>query len=211
LEDGVQKAFSGYTTIEAVVAVVRTLPPGWETAYEKRSEKALVIGDPLPDPFNATPKESAVILERGSGVFRQPTSEVQSPKRQRPLILVAEDDGDQRDILEMVIKEARYDVISAKDGADALAKIQKELPDLIITDLMMPRMDGRELVAHVKANPRLNKIPVMVLTVVSDVEKEYALLNCGAEEYCEKTVQRRILLKRVENLLKRFAGKGAAV
>ena len=67
----------------------------------------------------------------------------------------------------------------------------------------MPKMDGSDLVKRLKNDSKLKEIPILVLTVISDVDKEYALLTLGADDYCEKTIQRKILLRRVENLLKR--------
>ena len=94
-------------------------------------------------------------------------------------------------------------MVLAGDGIEALEQIQKDAPELIVADLMMPRMDGTELVRRLKADPVRRTIPILILTVVSDLDKEYALLDQGADDYCEKTIQRRILLKRVENLVRR--------
>ncbi|MCO6431894.1 MAG: response regulator [Deltaproteobacteria bacterium] len=124
-------------------------------------------------------------------------------KRSRALILLAEDDPDQRDLIAMVLKDEKYDVISCGDGDEAWILLQKEIPDLVITDVMMPGVDGPELIKRLKGEARTKNIPVLVLTVLDDREKEFSLLSLGADDYCEKTMQRKILLKRVENLLKR--------
>ena len=72
---------------------------------------------------------------------------------------------------------------------------------MIICDLMMPNMDGEELLAKVKKDPRFSSIPFLVLTVVSDAEKEIELIESGADAYCEKVVSRRVLLEKVAELL----------
>jgi DNA-binding response OmpR family regulator len=126
-----------------------------------------------------------------------------APTRDRPMVLVVEDDEDQRSILELVLRGANYDVVQAANGAEALKAVQSGSPDIIISDLMMPVMDGGQMVAHLKMTPATSQVPILMLTMVADEEREYALLNLGADDYCEKTIQRKVLLKRVENLLKR--------
>ena len=190
LEEGVRRAFQGSTTIESVRAVMRALPTGYENVLERLQS-------------DSTTK----LVGLGEALVHSPSGELDNrtgaKAREHPVVLVVEDDPDQREILELVLKGASYEVIAAVDGVDAWEKIVATIPDLVITDLMMPRMDGRELVAAIKGHPVLNRIPVMVLTVVADVDKEYALLDCGAEDYVEKSTQRRILLKRVASLLRR--------
>jgi CheY-like chemotaxis protein len=124
----------------------------------------------------------------------------------KPLILIVEDDVDQRSIVEMVLKESDYEVLTASDGIEALRVLGRSRPDLIISDLMMPNLDGAEFVKRLKSDKRFNSIPVLILTVINDMEKEFHLLSLGVDDYCEKTVQRKILLKRIENLLKRTRG-----
>lgn len=123
--------------------------------------------------------------------------------RSMPLLLVVEDDLDQRQILELVFSSAGYNVTLADNGEEAWKQVESEMPDLIVTDLMMPVMDGVTFLRQLKADSRFKAIPVLVLTVVSDVDKEYELLTAGADDYCEKSVQRKILLRRIENLLRR--------
>lgn len=118
-------------------------------------------------------------------------------------ILVVEDDVDQRSIIEMVLKDAGYEVFLAGDGREGFKVLEEKLPDLVISDLMMPEVDGAELIRKIKGDKRFSKLPILVLTVISDAEKEYLLLSLGVDDYCEKTIQRNILLKRIENLLRR--------
>lgn len=139
----------------------------------------------------------------GKDVFRtEPEKELLEQER-RPTVLVVEDDPDQRDILSMVLSSADYKVTSVENGREALGKMRKEIPDLIVSDLMMPEIDGAQLLAKLKSDPIYKNIPVLILTVISDSNKEFDLLSLGADDYCEKTVQRKILLKRVEKLIRR--------
>jgi CheY-like chemotaxis protein len=118
-------------------------------------------------------------------------------------ILIVEDNTDQREILELSLTKMGYSVTSAENGLEALGFLQAKKPDLIITDLMMPKMNGVELVKNIKANPNFSELPIMVLTVISDADKEYELLDLGVEDYCEKTTPTKVLNKRIENLLRR--------
>lgn len=120
-----------------------------------------------------------------------------------PLIMLIEDDPDQREILTVMLTELEYDVVEAADGEEAIELLSKYEPDLLISDLMMPKVDGVELVRRVKNDRNFKHIPVLILTVISDPEKEYQLLELGVDDFCQKTMQRKILLKRIENLIRR--------
>ena len=185
LEDGVKKALTGKLTFESLFQIVKVVPTVYERFYLADSAPREPVASRYPS-YDSCP------LFPAKGVARQ-----------RPLVLVVEDDADQQSILDMCLKSANYETALARDGTDALRFLEGDVPDLILTDLMMPQMDGYDLTSKLKADGRYRRIPVLVLTVISDVEKEYALLDLGADDYCEKTIQRKILLKRVENLLKR--------
>ena len=216
IEDGIKKATSGLTTIEDVLTICPSVPSHHhamiKTPLVKR-EPNLNIGE---DFFVASPQQAPLEPLRGRAALRGPAEDSTAlfpeaitsgtrVSRTKPLIMIVEDDPDQRSILEMIFKSSDYDVSLARDGQEALDFLAQEVPDLVISDLMMPRVDGGELVRRMKADRRYARVPVLMLTVVSDVEKEYQLLDLGADDYCEKTIQRKILLKRVANLLKRSA------
>ncbi len=119
------------------------------------------------------------------------------------VILIVEDDNDQRDILELILHSENYEVVSAANGREALDILAKTRPILVITDLMMPVLDGAGLVREMKAQEALKTIPIMVLTVLADAEREFSLLSLGADDYCEKSTQKKVLLKRIEKLIQR--------
>lgn len=120
-----------------------------------------------------------------------------------PVVLLLEDDPDQAEIVELMLEGMDCQVKVAPNGEEALLIITELTPDLIISDLMMPKMDGMQFVKHIKSVPELRSIPILVLTVIADPEKEYALLNLGVDDYCQKTVPRKVLIKRIENLIAR--------
>ena len=190
IEDGVEKAFRGKVTLESLSEVLKGLPPAYEAvlAEKAKAKREGAVG------------AAGQHVDGDAPLFPQKKST--DPARP-PRVLIVEDDPDQREILEMCLRAVNVEVVEACDGVEALTAIEKQMPDLIITDLSMPKMDGNELVKRLKNDSKLKEIPILVLTVISDVDKEYALLTLGADDYCEKTIQRKILLRRVENLLKR--------
>ncbi len=103
------------------------------------------------------------------------------------LIMVVEDTHQIRELLEATLRFQGYTVDSAQDGEQALEKISKQTPELIITDLLMPNMDGYALLYRLHSNPETRDIPILVLsaTYVSREDKEFAL-TLGAQEFMEK-------------------------
>ncbi|MBX7144499.1 MAG: response regulator [Oligoflexia bacterium] len=191
VEDGLAKVNDGQTTLRGILSLSKTVSPAFLEALAKAGSTSPLTSyvHELVDPIQSK--------ENGQ-------------QRNKPLLLVVEDDLDQRAILEMVFKAADYDVVVAQHGVEGLKVAEDAKPDLIVADLMMPLMDGAEFVKRLKADAALARIPVLVLTVVADGDREYQLLDLGAEDYCQKTIQRKLLLKRIEALLRRSRGAGVA-
>jgi len=103
-----------------------------------------------------------------------------------PTILLAEDSRFLRKATELILAKAGYGVLCAADGEEALQLALAKLPDLIILDLMMPRLSGVEVIRSLKQHPRTANIPVIVLSVFSQ-QNEQKLLKAGAAAYYEKT------------------------
>ena len=214
-EEGLREVRVGHTTLEQMQATIGSPPNDYLRVLGRDRYHGDIALDIQDDFFEgeADPETTSGPV----GVFPEKSTasdaplfakKAVTPRTEKPVLLVAEDDPDQRSILEMVFRSANYDVRLAADGEAAWQSVNKQVPDLIITDLMMPKVDGGELLSRLKAHSKFKNIPVLVLTVVSDSEKEYKLLDLGADDYCEKTVQRKILLKRIENLLKRSQAEG---
>lgn len=216
LDDGLSKVAKGMLTLESLFSVAKHLPQVYQkglgpTSKANADENGIGVSDDYFVSKELKPIERPL---SGKTAFNPEGAKDQGDSplfalgrdgkiRQRPLLLVVEDDPDQRSILEMVLKSANYDVLTAADGAEGLEAVKREVPDLLVTDLMMPTMDGAELVQRLRLDNRYKSIPILVLTVVSDSDKEYSLLDLGADDYCEKTIQRKLLLKRIEALLRR--------
>jgi CheY-like chemotaxis protein len=119
----------------------------------------------------------------------------------RPRILVAEDDPDLLKMLEVVMRTIG-DVVTAVDGQDALEKARTgPAPDVIVTDLMMPRMDGLALAKQLKTLPALAKVPVVMLTARTGARDVIAGINAGARFYVTKPFKTEELLVKVRKAL----------
>ncbi|MFQ6058879.1 MAG: response regulator transcription factor [Anaerolineae bacterium] len=127
----------------------------------------------------------------------------------RVKILLIDDDPDFVEATKIVLESGAYQVATAYDGREGLAKAREDKPDLIILDIIMPAPDGFMVCEELKADPELAKVPVMMLTSLSERlgETSYSVtqgLMLEAEDYVDKPVSPPELLRRVEKLLKRL-------
>ena len=125
------------------------------------------------------------------------------------LLLVDADSRSVR-VLEVSLKKAGYSVTTAKDGADALAKIELSTPDLVLTDTRLPKLDGYALVRKLKDRPEWSSIPVVFLTSQKSIEDKIRGLELGVEDYLTKPIFVRELIARVTLLLARRTREGIA-
>jgi adenylate cyclase len=122
--------------------------------------------------------------------------------REPPMILVVDDVPDNVDILQMRLESQGYEVATAGDGAEALEKTRALHPDLVLLDIMMPKIDGIEVVKRLKADPSLPFIPVILVTAKADASDVIAGLESGGDDYLTKPVDHAALLARVRAMLR---------
>ncbi|MBN2046093.1 MAG: response regulator [Anaerolineales bacterium] len=122
-------------------------------------------------------------------------------------ILVVEDMSQIRGMLEVTLRFEGYPVDSAANGQEALEKIEKEQPSLIITDILMPKMDGFAMVYHLRKNPETRNIPVIFLsaTYVTKEDKDFAL-SLGAVRFLEKPIDTADFLLTIGEVLSEGPG-----
>jgi DNA-binding response OmpR family regulator len=120
--------------------------------------------------------------------------------RAKPLILVIDDDLSIRQTLSRELALAGYDTLAAGDGVEGASRFEAERPDLVITDLAMPRADGYAVIAAVR---RVDATPVLVLSVRGEEEDKVRALDLGADDYVTKPFSLRELLARVRTQLRR--------
>lgn len=115
-------------------------------------------------------------------------------------ILVVDDDVELVGLLRFALDAAGYDVIVAYDGEQALQRLHDRIPELVILDVNLPRLDGFQVLAEIR---RTSQVPVMMLTVRTNEEDEVQGLDLGADDYLRKPFSPRALLARVRSLLRR--------
>lgn len=121
---------------------------------------------------------------------------------QQPTILVVDDDAFNLKLLKVPLTAKGYAVRSAASGEEALKSVAEQLPDLILLDVMMPGIDGFEVVRRLKANSRTCSIPIIMVTALDDKESRIKAMEVGAEDVFTKPVGRVELQKRMMSLLK---------
>ncbi len=117
-------------------------------------------------------------------------------------ILIVDDEQDIVVIVGKVLGRNGYKVMTAADGVEGLAKVKTEPPDLILLDNIMPNMDGRAVLARLKASKKTSGIPVIMLTAVADEEYISAAKKGGAVEYIVKPFDYEVLLEKIAQALK---------
>lgn len=128
-------------------------------------------------------------------------TESSEPEDERPLVLIVEDNAELRVNL-VKFFENYFRVAEAEDGEDGLAKARSLNPAIIISDVMMPVMDGTEMCRRIKSDLALCHIPIILLTALSTSESTIAGLNANADDYVTKPFESAVLLARVDNLIR---------
>lgn len=122
-------------------------------------------------------------------------------------ILIADDEPNILDILSFNLSAAGYEVFLAKDGLEALEKARLMKPDLIVLDMMMPKKNGMEVCALLRAQAIYQNTPIIFLTALNDEQTHIKGLETGADDYVSKPISPKILISRIKALLRRFGNK----
>lgn len=121
-------------------------------------------------------------------------------------ILIADDEAEIRDVLRLYLEKDGYEVAEASDGMDAMEKIKKEQPDLVILDIMMPGLDGYRVLRNIREN---NNIPVIMLSAKDTDADKILGLDLGADDYITKPFGPLEAVARVNSNIRRFYSLGA--
>jgi DNA-binding response OmpR family regulator len=123
------------------------------------------------------------------------------PNTKKSTILIAEDEPHIRKLIRIVLKEENYNFVEASDGLIALEKVNEHMPDLIILDLMMPRVDGIKVCSQLKKNALTRNIPILMLTAKKEMGDRIIGVNVGADDYLVKPFEPRELRSRVTTFI----------
>ena len=119
-------------------------------------------------------------------------------------ILVVDDERDLLDLIEYNLKKEGFKVLKAENGEEGISKAKEHRPDLILLDIMMPKMDGLEAVEIMRKDDDLKKTPIIFLTARSDEKTEIDGLNKGGDDYITKPISTTKLVSRIKAVLRRF-------
>ncbi len=119
---------------------------------------------------------------------------------QRETVLIVEDDSDLRQFIRTIL-EPHYDTLEASNGKEGYSIATANLPEFILSDIMMPEMDGVELLQHIRRNPETSHIPLILLTAKTDIESKLAGLDYGADDYITKPFSVKYLRARIDNII----------
>jgi PleD family two-component response regulator len=180
--DGIKKSLQGLTTLDEVL---RVAPPE-DSAFSKAP-----MGE-CPGPSELGPEVRS--MERP----------IPSLGRIEPYkILVVDDNKIIRAALRKILEKENHRVITAEDGLEAIKLVMAEQPDLIITDLLMPKMDGMTLIKKLRSHRAGRHVPIIMLTAKDEVDFEVKGIDAGADDYLVKPVNPKRLLVRINRLLRR--------
>jgi len=120
-------------------------------------------------------------------------------------ILIVDDEPDILELIEYNLKKEGYQVYTARNGQEAVSEAKKALPDLIVLDIMMPKMDGIEACRIMRTMPEFKNTFMVFLTARSEEYSEIAGFNVGADDYIAKPIKPRALVSRINAILRRNA------
>ena len=131
-----------------------------------------------------------------------PIAGTSAPAHERDLVLAVDDNEQNLQILEEYLTSWGYDVAMARDGREALALYPGSNPSIIVLDVMMPNMDGYEACARIKGETAGRMIPILMLTALTDTDDKIKALECGADDFLNKPINKDELRTRIRSLIR---------
>ena len=142
------------------------------------------------------------IDEQGEEVPYMPVQVPIVAERRQPLVMVVDDSITMRKVTSRVLERNDIEVTTAKDGLDAVEKIQDRIPDLVLLDIEMPRMDGYEFATYMRNDPRLKAVPIIMITSRTGEKHRQRAMEIGVDRYLGKPYQEADLLRNVDEILR---------
>nr|WP_298121687.1 Hpt domain-containing protein [uncultured Pseudoxanthomonas sp.] len=146
--------------------------------------------------------DAAPLVRRHLAQPQQPTQQVAAVEQRRvPLVMVVDDSLTMRKVTSRVLERHNFEVSAARDGVEALEKLEERVPDLMLLDIEMPRMDGYELATAMKADPRFKDVPIVMITSRTGDKHRQRAFDIGVQRYLGKPYQELDLMRNVYDLL----------
>jgi len=120
-------------------------------------------------------------------------------------ILIVDDEKDILEFLSYNLKKEGFSIYTASDGSEGLEKTKKIKPDLIIVDLMMPKMNGIEMCENIRNDKKLSNVIILFLTARSEDYTQIAALDSGADDFIKKPIKPKLLISKVKSIMRRFS------
>jgi chemotaxis protein histidine kinase CheA/CheY-like chemotaxis protein len=167
---------------------------------------ATILGDGTVTPVLDMPELLRAPARAINSLYTYPT-DIEEPESMMPTIMVVDDSLSQRRALEQLLSDVGYRIRTARDGIEAVNLLTQVKPDLVLTDLEMPRMNGIELTAHIRAQSSLRNLPVIMITSRTTQKHRQMAEEFGVDFYLAKPVRDEDLLVKVHNLLEQSANR----
>ncbi|MFM6987062.1 MAG: PleD family two-component system response regulator, partial [Arenimonas sp.] len=119
------------------------------------------------------------------------------------LVMVVDDSITMRKVTSRILERNNYEVLTARDGVEAIEKMAEQVPDLVLLDIEMPRMDGYEVAQNMKADARLQHVPIMMITSRTGEKHRQRAFDLGVERYLGKPYQEFELMRQVNEVFKK--------
>ncbi len=200
-EAGVEHALAGETDIEELLRVLE-VPSARESARSVRRTPRAVsavrtntpVAMPAVRPPGFLPAEVLELVDDGDAAAVSEGTRT---------VLLVEDEAPLRQALRELLEREGYVVVEAEDGVQALDEVDQSAPDVIVLDLNLPRLDGYQVLGHLRARPATAGVPVLVLTARGDEDSEVRVFESGANDFIAKPFRSRALSARLKALLER--------
>lgn len=129
-------------------------------------------------------------------------NQTSSSDSRRSRVLIADDNEPNRELLEVYLADVDCDITTSVDGRDTLEKVASFQPDVILLDVMMPKLSGFEVCQRIKSNPATSPIMILMVTALGELGDIERAVDAGTDDFLSKPVNKVELVKRVENMLK---------
>jgi len=210
-ESGLDLVRRGLTTLDEVERVI-----GLSEFVDTKKSDASKPAAPVFHPVAAAPSTALEQADKGSDLeaikrsekgsiealaekYREEVAAGNGPNRKK--VLLVDDDDGVRAVVSRILRKSDFEVCEAANGFEALDKLAEFLPDIVVCDLVMPGMCGKELVSELRRNEKTEKLKVLMLTGSDDEENEIELISLGANDFVSKASSPVLVIARVRRLL----------